>query len=67
MADNYLEKRYEQLQSAPRKAVHRPSLDTLLLKNRSYRAYDSQYKVHQIQLDAMIAVNARIASGMNAQ
>lgn len=67
MADNYLEKRYEQLQSAPRKAVHRPSLDTLLLKNRSYRAYDSQYKVHQIQLDAMIAVNTRIASGMNAQ
>lgn len=67
MADNYLEKRYEQLQTAPRKAVHRPSLDTLLLKNRSYRAYDSQYKVHQIQLDAIIAVNAKIASGMNAQ
>lgn len=67
MADNYLEKRYEELQSAPRKTARRPSLDTLLLKSRSYRGYDPRYKVHRLQLEAMLAVNARLASGMNAQ
>ncbi len=70
MADNYLEKRYEEVfgpagghKSAPR----RPSLDTLLLHNRSYRGFVKDHVVHRRQLDAMIAVNTRVASSVNLQ
>ena len=70
MADNYLEKRYEEVfgsagghKSAPR----RPSLDTLLLHNRSYRGFVKEHVVHRRQLDAMIAVNTRVASSVNLQ
>lgn len=39
MADNYLEKRQEELAHAKKTVVHRNhlSLDTLLRRNRSYR------------------------------
>ncbi|MBR1488664.1 MAG: nitroreductase family protein [Bacteroidales bacterium] len=71
MADNYLEKRYEEVfgrDGAGRKsAPHRPSLDTLLLRNRSFRGYDKDYVVHRRQLDAMIAVNPKVASSINLQ
>lgn len=69
MADNYLEKRYaEVFGNQGRKAVkQRPSLDVLLAKNRSYRGYRKDYAVHRIQLEAMVAVNTKLASGMNAQ
>ena len=69
MADNYLEKRYaEVFGNQGRKAVkQRPSLDVLLAKNRSYRGYRKDYSVHRIQLEAMVAVNTKLASGMNAQ
>ena len=70
MADNYLEKRYEEVfgQGAGRKhAPQRPSLDTLLLHNRSYRGFDRDYVVHRRQLDAMIAVNTKVASSVNMQ
>lgn len=71
MADNYLEKRYDEVfgsgKSFPKSHPSRPSLDTLLLKNRSYRGFVKDYKVHQLQLDAILSVNTRIASGMNAQ
>lgn len=71
MADNYLEKRYEEVfgrDGAGRKsAPHRPSLDTLLLRNRSFRGYDKEYVVHRRQLDAMIAVNPKVASSINLQ
>ena len=71
MADNYLEKRYEEVfgrDGAGRKsAPHRPSLDTLLLRNRSFRGYDKDYVVHRRQLDAMIAVNPKVASSVNLQ
>ena len=70
MADNYLEKRYEEVfgpagghKSAPR----RLSLDTLLLHNRSYRGFVKEHVVHRRQLDAMIAVNTRVASSVNLQ
>jgi nitroreductase len=70
MADNYLENRYEEVfgpsgghKSAPR----RPSLDTLLLHNRSYRGFVKEHVVHRRQLDAMIAVNTRVASSVNLQ
>ncbi len=70
MADNYLEKRYEEVfgKDAGRKhAPQRPSLDTLLLQNRSYRGFDRDYVVHRRQLDAMIAVNVKVASSVNMQ
>lgn len=69
MADNYLEKREEALRSAGRVIVRRntPSLDTLLLKNRSHRAFDSSYKVALRQLEAIVSVNTKVPSGKNGQ
>lgn len=69
MADNYLEKREEALRSAGRVVVRRntPSLDTLLLKNRSHRAYDVSYKVAMRQLETIVSVNNKIPSGKNGQ
>ena len=70
MADNYLEKRYEEVfgkDAGRKRAPQRPSLDTLLLHNRSYRGFDKDYVVHRRQLDAMIAVNTKVASSVNLQ
>ena len=70
MADNYLEKRYEEVfgASGGRKAAPaRPGLDVLLHRNRSFRGYDKSYVVHRRQLDAMIAVNPKVASSINLQ
>ena len=69
MADNYLERREEALRSAGRTVVRRntPSLDTLLLKNRSHRAFDTSYVVARRQLDAIVSVNTKLPSGRNAQ
>lgn len=69
MADNYLERREEALRVGGRTVVRRntPSLDTLLLKNRSYRAFDTSYVVARRQLDAIVSVNTKIPSGRNAQ
>ena len=70
MADNYLEKRYEEVfgkDAGHKRAPQRPSLDTLLLHNRSYRGFDRDYVVHPRQLDAMIAVNTKVASSVNMQ
>lgn len=69
MADNYLERREEALRSAGKVVLRRntPSLDTLLLKNRSHRAYDTTYEVARRQLDAIVSVNTKIPSGRNAQ
>ena len=70
MADNYLEKRYEEVfgrDAGRRKAPARPGLDTLLLHNRSFRGYDKSYVVQRRQLDAMIAVNTKVASSVNLQ
>lgn len=70
MADNYLEKRYEEVfgkDAGRKRAPQRPSLDSLLLHNRSYRGFDTDYVVHRRQLDAMIAVNPKVASSVNLQ
>lgn len=73
MADNYLEKRYAEVfgnnggTSSRNITPHKPSLDRLLFLNRSYRGYDKSYVVHRIQLESIVSVNTRIASGMNAQ
>lgn len=68
MADNYLERRSQELSSG-RTIVRRntPSLDTLLRKNRSHRGFDASYKVHMRQLEAIASVNTKLASGRNAQ
>ena len=69
MADNYLEKRYEEVfgKGAKPKAPARPSLDRLLTLDRSYRGFDKSYVVHRRQLDTLIAVNPKVASSINMQ
>jgi nitroreductase len=69
MADNYLERREEALRTAGRVVMRRntPSLDSLLLRNRSHRAYDTSYVVAKRQLEAIVSVNTKIPSGRNAQ
>jgi nitroreductase len=73
MADNYLEKRYEELfngagaskKRSPRKG--NPSLDSLLLKNRSYRGYDESYVVTEEELREMVKVVTKVPSAKNQQ
>ena len=69
MADNFLERREEALRTASRTVVRRnnPSLDTLLLRNRSHRAFDTSYTVAMRQLETIVAVNTKLPSGRNAQ
>lgn len=71
MADNYLEKRYAEVfgNGGGKQTPHlqKASLDRLLFLNRSYRGYDKNYVVHRLQLESIVSVNTRIASGMNAQ
>lgn len=70
MADNYLEKREEELRNAPR-TLRSPaasmSLDTLLLKNRSTRGYDKSYVVHGLQLKAIVSVADKVPTARNQQ
>ena len=68
MADNYLEKRAEQLREARPKLVrNHPSLDSLLKRNRSYRGYDAARQVTETDLQRLVEVVPLVASGMNAQ
>lgn len=71
MADNYLEKRYDEIfghdsgKSVVRKSS--PSLETLMHRNRSYRAYDRSYEVMEAQLMAMVRTNTMIPTARNQQ
>lgn len=73
MADNFLENKFEQMRAgelAPRakKARHSSlSLNSLLLKNRSCRGYDSSYIVSRKELEDIVAVNSLIPSARNRQ
>jgi len=72
MADNYLEKRYDEIfgSGAVKKAPHAhktPSLDSLMLKNRSVRGFDQSRVVSMDELKSIIEVNTRIASSKNWQ
>ena len=68
MADNYLERRQQELQE--KKTVVRRSgvsLDSLLKKNRSYRGYDQRHIVSEDELKQIVAATTLVASGMNKQ
>lgn len=68
MADNYLEKRVEELRRQPVKVVrHNASLETLLKRNRSYRGYDRIREVTREELKEMLKTVTWAGSGMNAQ
>lgn len=69
MADNYLEKRYEETLGSQRPKVKRigHTVDELLLKNRSYRGYNKQYVVSRGELERIVGVCTRIPSGCNQQ
>ena len=68
MADNYLERRQEEL-AQQKKIVHRssPSLDSLLKRNRSFRGYEPSCKVSEETLKELVSVTTLVASGMNRQ
>ena len=72
MADNYLEKKFEETfgYGAKKKVIIRrsnPSLDTLFRRNRSVRGYDRSVVVTESQLREIISVNSLVASSMNRQ
>ena len=68
MADNYLEKRQQELAERRPKVVHpHPSLESLLKRNRSYRGYDHSHPVTEADLLRLLEVVPWVGSGMNAQ
>lgn len=69
MADNYLEKKYEDLRNG-RNIIKRvnPSLDSLLSRTAvSASASDPSYKVRKAQLDAMLGSAARLGYDCEAR
>ena len=69
MADNYLEKRFEEYRQPERKVVRKggPSLDSLLLRNRSTRGFSHGRAVSEDELRRIVEVNTKIASSKNQQ
>ncbi len=71
MADNYLESKFDELHAGKKartiiKQVGQ-SLDSLLLKNRSYRGYDKNHVVNTGMLKLIVGVNTKIPSARNQQ
>ena len=77
MADNYLEKKMEEHRALPDRKSFKAGkksraegalpLDSLLLRNRSCRGYDSNYIVSKEELLKIVEVNTKIASARNQQ
>ncbi|MCR5423358.1 MAG: nitroreductase family protein [Bacteroidales bacterium] len=69
MADNYLEKRYEEVFGQGRRQVKRigHTVDELLRKNRSCRGYKKSFTVTREMLERIVGVNTKIPSGCNRQ
>lgn len=69
MADNYLEKRYEEAFGAGRTKIKRIglTLDKLLIRNRSQRGYLKDYVVKREELERIIGVCNKIPSARNQQ
>ena len=68
MADNYLEKKFEEFREK-RPVIKRNhlSLDTLLHRNRSYRGYDPSRVVTRDELKKLVEVTTLVPSGKNQQ
>lgn len=69
MADNYLEKRYEETLGSGKIRVKKigHTVDELLTKNRSTRGYKKAYKVSRQELERIVGVCTRIPSARNQQ
>lgn len=69
MADNYLEKRYEETLGSGKKTIKRigHTVDELLKKNRSHRGYNKNYVVSRHELERIVGVCTKIPSGCNQQ
>ncbi len=72
MADNYLGNKFDEFyDGSGKKTKHRRhssiSLDSLLLKNRSYRGFDKNYIVSINELTEIISVNSKLPSARNQQ
>lgn len=69
MADNYLEKRYEETLGSGKTRVKKigHTVDELLTKNRSTRGYKKAYKVSRHELERIAGVCTRIPSARNQQ
>ena len=73
MADNYLEKKFEEYNSGRAQSPkHKPlsgnlSLNSLLLKNRSYRGFDTSKQVSLQELQQIAEVCTKIPSAKNQQ
>lgn len=69
MADNYLEKRYDECFGFAKPKVKRVGhpLDDLLLRNRSCRGYNKQFLVTREMLERIVGVNSKIGSACNQQ
>lgn len=70
MADNYLERRCEELSGSIKRVAKKGggvSLDSLLLRNRSHRGYLKEQPVTMEQLRIIAGVNDKIPSGRNQQ
>lgn len=69
MADNYLERRYEETLGANRPKVKRigNTVDSLLLRSRSHRGYNKNYVVSRAELERIVGVCTKLPSGCNQQ
>ena len=69
MADNYLEKRYEETLGKGKIRVKRigHTVDELLVKSRSYRGYNKNYIVSRAELERIVGVCSKLPSGCNQQ
>ena len=67
MADNYLEKKFEEFRNKPAAKKPAVSLSTLLRRNRSYRGYDPSCVVTEAQLRRIVEVCTKVPSGRNQQ
>lgn len=69
MADNYLEKRYEETLGNGKIRVKRigHTIDELLLKSRSHRGYNKSYVVSRAELERIVGVCSKLPSGCNQQ
>ena len=69
MADNYLEKKYEETLGKGKIRVKRigHTVDELLVKSRSYRGYNKNYIVSRAELERIVGVCSKLPSGCNQQ